>query len=87
MIDGVVIRTPRGIVNGGRVLTGRFELVSSFGTVTTSVDAVFSPLTRDWAMGFPNVLFVPAGGAFIRFRPGWADAANAGVAEIELYAP
>ena len=86
VLGGLVVRAPRSHFGAPRVLTGRLEFLSFPGGsgVPVSRDIVLSPVTGDWALQFLNVI---TGAGTIRFRPGWADSANAGVAEIELYAP
>ncbi|MDP1916995.1 MAG: hypothetical protein Q8L14_12150 [Myxococcales bacterium] len=85
VLGGIVIRGPRSLFGNGRVLTGRLEFLSFPGGIgQLSRDIVLSPATGDWALQFPLVV---TGAGTIRFRPGWADAAAAGVGELELYAP
>lgn len=86
VLGGIVIRAPRSQFGPPHVLTGRLEFLSFPGgsSVPASRDIVLSPVTGDWALQFLNVI---SGAGTIRFRPGWADSATAGVAEIELYAP
>lgn len=80
-VDGVVLRGRSSPQN--RLLTGVLEFIPTSGT-GFSIDVVFSPTTGDWARVFPSVL---SGSGTFRFKPGWANAANAGLAELELYAP
>lgn len=84
VLGGLVIRRPRALFGNPRILTGRLEFLFAGSMGPSDRDIVLSPSTGDWAVQFPSVL---SGSGTIRFRPGWSDAASAGVGEIELYAP
>lgn len=86
VLGGLVIRASRSQFGPSRVLTGRLEFLSfpAGSGAPVSRDIVLSPVTGDWALQFQNVI---SGAGTIRFRPGWADGASAGIAELELYAP
>ena len=86
VLGGLVIRASRSQFGPSRVLTGRLEFLSFLAGsgAPASRDIVLNPVTGDWALQFLNVI---SGAGTIRFRPGWADAASAGIAELELYAP